>query len=210
MRVVALLAMTALVGMATAGCGGGDAPMPDAAICTLRADPLQCWPDPAHVPQGNATLGTGRGAFEQMPDTLTLEYGPQGGYDLVANVRMSGFDPGNLDKLLDPGNPRTRIRAFFADSNIPLNFSAVCPFRQAYKASQSDDYDYEFPEGVPVVFETCWRSNHLLGARVRIELELMDDCGGYATDVKTVTLAPPTGPYPIENDAPGCMHIADP
>jgi hypothetical protein len=199
MRVVALAAI--------AGCGGNGG---DAAVCTLRADPLQCWPDPAHKAQGSVTLGTGRAAFEAMPDTLTLEYGPQGGYDVVANVRMSGFDPGNLDMLLDPGNPRTRIRAFFADSNIPLNFGAVCPFRQAYKPSSGGDFDYEFPEGVPVIFETCWRSNHLIGARIRLELELMDDCGGYATDVKTVTLAAPTGPYPMEDNAPGCMHIADP
>jgi hypothetical protein len=205
MRLVALAGMTAL-----AGCGGG-ATSPDAsALCTARADPLQCWPDPAHKPQGAVTLGTGRAAFEAMPDTLTLEYGPQGGFDLVANVRMSGFDPGNLDVLLDPGNPRTRIRAYFADSNIPLNFFAVCPFRQAYRPSQSGDYDYEFPEGVPVIFETCWRSNHLIGARVRIELELMDDCGGYVSDVKTVTLVAPTEPYPIEDNAPGCMHVADP
>jgi hypothetical protein len=204
MRLVALAALVAPT--AIAGCGGGG----DAAICTLRADPLQCWPDPAHTPQGAVTLGTGRAAFETMPDTLTLEYGPQGGYNLVANARMSGFDPGNLEMLIDPGNPRTRIRAFFAESNIPLNFSAICPFRQAYKPSDSGDYDYEFPEGVPVIFETCWRSNHLIGARVRIELELMDDCGGYVADVKTVTFAPPTSFYPIENDAPGCMHIADP
>ena len=204
MRIAARVALIAI-----AGCGGGAA-SPDAAICTLRADPLQCWPDPAHKPQGSVTLGTGRAAFEAMPDTLTLEYGPQGGFDLVANVRMSGFDPGNLDVLLDPGNPRTRIRAYFADSNIPLNFFAVCPFRQAYRPSQSGDYDYEFPEGVPVIFETCWRANHLIGARVRIELELMDDCGGYVSDVKTVTLVAPTEPYPIEDDAPGCMHVADP
>jgi hypothetical protein len=200
-----------LVAMASVtGCGGGGGSPDAAAICTLRADPLQCWPDPAHKPQGSVRLGTGHTAFEAMPDTLNLEYGPQGGYDLVANVRMSGFDPGNLEMILDPGNPRTRIRAFFADSNIPLNFSAVCPFRQAYKPLDSGDYDYEFREGVPVVFETCWRSNHLIGARVRVELELMDDCGGYASDVKTVTLAPPTGPYPVEDDAPGCMHVADP
>jgi len=206
MRLVALAAMTAI-----AACGGGDAPSPDAAaICTTRADPLQCWPDPAHKPQGSVTLGTGRPAFEPMPETLTLEYGPQGGFDVVANVRMSGFDAGNLDMLLDPGNPRTRIRAFFADSNLPLNFSAGCPFRQAYRPSNSSEYDYELPEGVAVVFETCWRSNHLLGARIRIELELMDDCGGYVADVKTVTLAPPTGPFPIDQDAPGCMHVADP
>lgn len=205
MKLIALAAMTAI-----AGCGGGAASPDASAICTARADPLQCWPDPAHKPQGSVTLGTGRAAFEAMPDAIPLEYGPQGGFDVVANVRMSGFDPGNLDMLLDPGNPRTRIRAFFADSNIPLNFFAVCPFRQAYRPSQSGDYDYEFPEGVPVIFETCWRSDNLIGRRIRIELELIDDCGGYVSDVKTVTLMPPTDPFPMEHDSPGCMHVADP
>lgn len=209
MRVVAsvapvAIALAAPVAMVVAGCGG------DSVICTVRADPLKCWPDPMHIPQGSVALGTGREAFEDMPDVLALEYGTQNGYDVAANVRMTGFDPGNPQNLLDPGNPRTRIRAFFADTNVPLNFEAGCPFRTAYMPSHAGNYDYELPSGVPVVFEVCWRSDRLIGKRIRIELEVMDDCGGYASDVKTVTLAPPAGYYPMETDTPGCMHAADP
>src|ERR1041384_5042298 len=115
MRVVALGAMTAI-----AGCGG------DAAICTASAEPSRCWPETAHRPQGSVVLGTGREAFEPMPEVLALEYGTQDGYDVAANVRMSGFAPGNPKNVLDPSNPRTRIRAFFADSDVPLNINAVC------------------------------------------------------------------------------------
>jgi hypothetical protein len=158
------------------------------------------------MPQGAAILGTGIDAFEPMPDMLPLEYGPQGGFDLVANVRMSGFAPGNPQNILDPGNPRSRIRAFFADTNVPLNYFATCPFRTGYVPSGDRDYDYQLAQGAGIVFEICWRSDRLIGQRIRIELELMDDCGGYTTDTKIVTAAPPTVPYPVEHDTPGCIH----
>lgn len=197
MRLVAVVAIVAI-----AACGD------DPAICTEIADPLQCWPDLMHTPQGSVTLGTGRDAFEAMPDALSLEFGAQNGYDVVVNVQMSGFDPGNLQDVIDPGNPRTRILAFFADTNVPLNFFAACPFRTAYKRTTVGEFDYELPAGVAVIFENCWRSDRLIGKQIRIELEVMDNCGGYATDVKTITLAPPTKSYPMETDTPGCMHAA--
>lgn len=202
MRAAALVALAVVIG---AGCGGGDAP-----ICTTRADPLQCWPDTMRMPQGSVTLGTGRDSFEAMPDVLPLEFGTQNGYDVVANVRMTGFDPGNLQSIVDPGNPRTRIRAFFADTNVPLSAASTCPFRTAYQRAAAGDHDYEFPSGVPIIFDLCWRSDRLIGKRIRIELELMDDCGGYTTDTRTVTLAAPLGNYPMEENTPGCPQPADP
>lgn len=187
-----------------AGCGE-DPPQPH---CMPVADPAECWPDLVTFPQGTATLGTGRAAFEPMPDELPLEYGPQGGFDLVANARMTGFYPGNPNNLLDPNNPRTRIRAFFDDTNVPLDISARCGGRTAYLPSSTGGYEY--PAGTSVVFEPCWRSDHLIGKRIRVELEIMDDCGGFATDTKIVTAVPPTnGMYPIEQGTPGCMHAAD-
>jgi hypothetical protein len=200
MRVLALIAAAAL-----AGCGED----PERPRCMPVADPTDCWPELATFPQGTATLGTGRAAFEAMPDELPLEYGPQGGFDLVAHVRMTGLYPGNPNNLLDPANPRTRIRAFFADTNIPLDFNARCGGRTAYVPSSAGGYEY--PAGVGVVFELCWRSDRLIGKRIRVELEIMDHCGGYASDVKTVTAAPPTnGMYPMEQDTPGCVHAVDP
>lgn len=197
MRIAIVTAVTAL------GCGGQGQEI-DA------GNPGPCWPDTLGAPKGTALLGTGRDAFAAMPAELPLEYGEQAGFDLVANVRMTGFAPGNPTNLLDPGNPRTRIRAFFADTNVPLNFDAKCPFRNGYLPSGVADYDYQLSRGVPVIFETCWRSDRLIGARIRIELELIDNAGNYTTDQKVVTAAAPLSSYPIEQGTPGCMHVADP
>lgn len=139
-----------------------------------------------------------------MPAVLPLEYGTQDGYNLVAHVKMTGFTPGNASNILDPVNPRTRIRAFFADDNVPLNFYAKCPFRNAYVESPGGGY--ELVQGVAVIFETCWRSDNLIGRPIRIELELLDDAGGYTTDVKTVIAGEPEGFYPIDQGSPGCVH----
>lgn len=164
-----------------------------------------CWREDGHVPRGSATIGTGRDAFEPMPDPLRIEYGSQDGFDLIANVRMSGLVPGNPDDILDPDNPRTRILAYFADTNVPLNFYARCPFRAAYVPSGTGDY--VMLGGVGIIFETCWRAQHLIGKQVRIDLELLDRDSGYTKSSVTVTLAPPLEPYPMETDPlPGCVH----
>ncbi|MBA3818856.1 MAG: hypothetical protein H0X17_08190 [Deltaproteobacteria bacterium] len=177
------------------GCDGG---------IDASASAAGCWPELVTTPRGSAVLGTGRGGFEPMPEVLPLEYGTQDGYNLVAHVRMSGFEPGDPKNIYERRNPRTRIRAYFDDTGVPLNFYARCPFRNGYIAA--DDGGYELGEGVPIIFETCWRSNHLFGARIRIELELMDDAGGYTKDVRIVTAAPPTSFYPDEQGAPPCEH----
>lgn len=200
MRVIVIIAAAALIGGA-GGCGGDPSNAPDAGS---DARPGPCWPELTQTPQGSVTLGTGRDGFEVMPAVLPLEYGTQDGFMLIANVRMTGFAPGNPQDILDPGNPRTRIRAFFDDTNVPLNYYASCPFRNAYVESGAE---YQAIAAFPVIFETCWRSEHLFGRPIRVELELMDDQGGYATDVKTVMAAPPTnGIYPDDQGTPGCIH----
>src|SRR5688572_24584923 len=93
------------------GCGAGGSSGPDA-----RPDEFsECWPEIARKPRGSAVLGTGRDAYEDMPEVLALEYGVQDGYNLVAHVRMDGIIPGDPSSPLEDANPRTRIRAFFDD-----------------------------------------------------------------------------------------------
>lgn len=197
MKRIAIVTAAALI-----GCGDDPpATQPDAAV-DAPAGP--CWPEGPRTPRGTALLGTGRNGFEPMPDTLPLEYGTQDGFMLIANVRMSGFAPGNAKDVLDPANPRTRIHAYFADTNVPLNYYASCPFRTPYEESGAGDY--QLVAAVPIVFETCWRSEHLFGKRIRIDLELLDGSGGYTTDVKTVMAAPPLGVHPIDMGTPGCVH----
>ena len=207
-KLAAMWRLVILAAVALAGCGedpaGGmvDAGV-DASVDAPVEPPTPCWPD-QRTPQGSAVLGTGRDGFQPMPADLPIEYGVQDGYMLIANVRMTGFTPGNPQDVLDPSNPRTRIRAFFHDTNVPLNYYASgCAFRAAYMPLGNGQY--ELIEEVPVVFETCWRSDNLIGKKIRVELELMDR-NGYATDVKIVTAAPPTGIYPVEQNSPGCIH----
>lgn len=196
-----IAAAAALVGCGDGGGGGPDGGS-DADI-DAAGPPGECWPAAPRIPQGSVTLGTGRDGFETMPAVLPLEYGAQDGFMLIANVRMTGFAPGNAQNILDPANPRTRIRAFFVEGDVPLNFYAKCPFRTAYVPSGGS---YQLIEAAPVIFETCWRSDRLFGKQIRVELEIQDGNGGYATDVKVVTAAPPIGFHPIDTNSPGCEH----
>ena len=187
------------------GCGNNDAALVDAPIdADVDAPPPgPCWPELVHTPKGSATVGTGTGAYQDMPEDLPLEYGIQDGFMLIANARMSGFAPGNLQDPYDEGNLRTRIHAYFDDTNIPLNFYAHCPHRYPYVDSGTGDY--VLYESIQVIFEPCWRSAHLFDKRIRVEMELMDNEGGFATDVKVVTARAPLGPHAVD-DGPGCMH----
>jgi len=203
MRSAAHVLVVALLG---SGCGDDVSISPDADVpveLDANIPPGPCWPDVARIPRGSATLGTGRDGFETMPDELPLEYGSQDGFMLIANVRMTGFPPGNAQNILDPANPRTRIHAYFDETNVPLNFYAHCPFRNAYVPAGSE---YQLVEAAPIIFETCWRSEHLFGKRIRIELELLTDDGAYTTDVKVVTAVAPTSLHPIDQGQPGCIH----
>ena len=182
-----------------------DATPGDAAIdAQIDAPPSgPCWPELVHTPKGSATLGTGHDGFQPMPDDLPLEYGIQDGFMLIAQARMSGFAPGNSSDVYDPANLRTRIRAYFDETDVPLNFYAYCPHRYPYVAAGSSEY--ELYEEIQIIFEVCWRSTHLFDKRIRVEMELMDNDGGFATDVKVVTARAPLGPHAVD-DGPGCIH----
>jgi hypothetical protein len=185
-------------------CGSGDpaaidAPPHDA----TPVDAGPCWPELTHTPRGSATLGTGWDTYQPIPEELPLEYGVQDGFMLIAHARMTGFDPGNPNNIYDETNLRTRIRAYFDETDIPLNYYAHCAWRYPYLDSGTGDY--VLYQGAPVIFEVCWRSAHLFGQRIRIELEILDDDGGYTTDVKVVTALPPVGPHAVD-DGPPCMH----
>jgi hypothetical protein len=180
--------------LALAACGSGDGDDIDDG----------CWPDIPTTPHGSAVLGTGYTSYEPMPEMLPLEYGVQDGYNFVAHAKMTGFHPGNPADILDKKNPRTRIRAFFADTDVPLNIYASCAVRLSYV--DAGNGEYELQSGIPIIFETCWRSDKLIGQRFRIELELMDSEGRIATDSKIVIATPPAIEYPMEMNTPGCVH----
>lgn len=203
---VIVIAMTMM-----AACGDDlgvspDASVPDSDAPDAGGGGVDCPSLVKRYAKGSALLGTGRDAFEPMPEVLPLEFGVQDGFNLVAHVRMTGFDPGDPKDTFNPRNPRTRILAYLHDTNTPLNSLADpgCPYILGYVPA--GDGTYQFTYGLAVIFETCWRSGDLFGKRIRIELEIEDASGGYALDTRIVTAARPTDPqYPEEPNSVGCQ-----
>lgn len=208
--IVAMRIFAPVIALGLLACGGETDAAFDARVSGLDdaapdADYLDddCLPTGDSAVNGFAELGTGRSTFEPMPSELQLEYGFQGGFDVVANLRMMGFSLGNPYNILDPSNPRTYLRASFADTNIPV-MGGAC-FRLSYKPSPLGGYEAD--GGLPVVFNTCWRSDQLIGKQLRIEAYISNPERGtmFAYDSKIVTMvAPPDGTYPIETGSPPC------
>jgi hypothetical protein len=163
-----------------------------------------CWPEVAEkIPHGTFTMGMGRGGFQTMPEDVPLEWGFQDGFMFVLSARMAGFPPGHPTDILDPSNPYTRIRAYFDDTNVPLAKQSVCPFRNGYKETTSGEYVLN--QEVGIVFDTCWRIDRLVGQRIRIEGELLDPSGHYASETRVVTAVAPVDPnYPMETNTEPC------
>ncbi len=175
-----------------------DGPIADA------SPPKPCWDLVDPIPKGVGILGTGYDQFEAMPTELPLEFGSQDGFNIVTNVQMRGLAPGNPNDIFDPSNPRTRILAYFADTGVPLRVSANCPYRVGYKPV--DATTYELSDGVAIIFDTCWRAEHLFGRQIRVTLEIFDSANGYVTDERVVTAVAPTTPgYPTGEASPGCL-----
>lgn len=202
------LALVALITGACSTPAEPDSPLtPTDARPDARPDAFElgpCWPeDRPHISGGSVTLGTGTETFGEVSDELALEYGVAGGYFFPVHARTTGLEPGNPLSLLDPSNPRTRVRAYVAETGVPMMQSVAC-FRDPYEASPMGGY--QPTQGLAVFPDPCWwHSDLLIGLVIRLELEVIDVNGVYATDVKTVTLtAPPAGSYPIEQGSPGC------
>lgn len=194
-----LLTLGAVLG----ACGDDVATATDDAPLQDAPGTKPCWELVDPIARGVGILGTGYDRFEPLPTDLPLEFGSQNGFNVVANVQMRGLAPGNPDDIFDPSNPRTRILAFFADTGVPLRRSGTCPFRVGYKPV--DGSTYEFSAGVPIIFDTCWRAEQLIGHQLRIKLEIFDSAGGYVTDERLVTAAAPTMPgYPTDEGSAGC------
>jgi hypothetical protein len=162
---------------------GGDAP-----VDGTHSGP--CWPMDATTPGGSVELGTGFDTFEPMPDQIALEYGPQGGFDIPARSRMTGMAPGDPSNVLDPKNPRTRIRSFFVDTGAP-NTNGTCGGRFGYVADTTPSGSYDMPYYVQVEWDTSLLAADLFGKQFLVVLEVIDGNGLYAIDQKTVTALPP-------------------
>lgn len=164
-------------------------------------DPYPCWPDGVtQVPHGSLTMGGGRGGFHELTDPYPLEWGVQDGAMFVLQLRMTGYAPGD-PRVFDSG-PRTRVRAYFDETGVPLARFSKCASRPPYV--DNGNGAYELAAEIPLIFDTCWRADRLIGQRIRILAEIMDDDGRYVAETRVITAGEPLNEYPMETNTEPC------
>lgn len=179
-----LLAMLGVMASIASGCGSSDEVSMDA--------PGPCWPvvTPAPTPGAAIRIGTGEMTYEPMPDEPRLVFGPQGGFHIVVHAQVTAIKPGDPANVLDGDNPRTRFRAFFVDTGLPIN-SIQCGFRVGYKPVADDVY--ELAASSAVLFDVGVPESQIFGRQVRVVADIIDVDNTYATDEKVVTCREPLG-----------------
>ena len=174
----------------------------DAADVSVDAFPVfSCWPSIPPIERGTVTLGTGDTAFAPLAATLPVVYGSAGDFLVWVRVRMTDFLPGQPSNVANE-NPFTRVRATFADTGVALSPPGDCASRQWYVPNALGGFDLASEHAV--MFDSCWQSDRLIGARVQIDVELMDATGSYAQGSRVVTLTEPVGGFPSGPTPPTC------
>ncbi|HEY4056428.1 MAG TPA: hypothetical protein VGM39_07455 [Kofleriaceae bacterium] len=148
-----------------------------------------CWPTVAHTPHGTVEIGGGESAFEPMPETIPIFYGAQGGFGVMVRTRMTGFDPGHANFPQPPQSPFARLHASFVDRNDELTDPIPCGYQQQYEPSSVGSYD--IVDSLSVGFRTCWGTDALVGAKLKVDVEMLDRDGNYATNSMVFTAGEP-------------------
>ena len=75
------------------------------------------------APEPALELGTGEIEFEALADagSIYVIHGPQGGYHLLASLRVVGIEAGNRDDLSDPSNPSVAFEVHHQDRQLVVN-----------------------------------------------------------------------------------------
>jgi hypothetical protein len=174
-----------LISLATlAACGENGGGKPDAAVT-----PADAWVE----------LGTGAVDFEELPDEgdIVLVSGPQGGHHFVVSARMHGLQPGDPGMPGTQQNPATRFSVWNEDG-VQLDVQPP-PYRLGYE--QVSDGVYALPGGHIIQVEEEFVPA-LVGARVKIRVELEDATGARVTDERWVMAVPDGGPDPEADAGP--------
>ncbi|CAN5756329.1 hypothetical protein BH11MYX2_BH11MYX2_03110 [soil metagenome] len=191
----AAIAMCIGVCLAVGACGDSKSPDTGDDDANIDAGPDAangCWPTIAPIPRGSVELGAGDDEFAPMPETLPIFYGAQSGCGIMVRVRMNGFPVGEPGFPPPPANSFTRVRASFVDRSEPLTIQIDCALRSPYEPNSVGSYD--FPGSLTIAFNTCWGTDVLVGAKIKVEVEIMDSTGSYAIDSHVITAAEPLDP----------------
>jgi hypothetical protein len=167
----------ALISLVTAAaCGDAGGGKPDGAVT-----PGDAWVE----------LGTGAVDFEELPDEgdIVLVSGPQGGHHFVVSARMHGLQPGDPGMPGTQQNPATRF-SVWNEVGVQLDVQPP-PYRLGYE--QVSDGVYALPGGHIIQVEEEFVPA-LVGARVKIRVELEDATGARVTDERWVVAVSDAGP----------------
>jgi hypothetical protein len=168
------------------GSSAGDGGIHDVAHDADADDGNGCWPTVAQIPHGTIEIGGGDTAFEPMPDSIPLFFGVQSGFGIMVRTRMSGFNPGGEGFPPPPENAWTRLHASFVDRTDELTDPIPCGYRRQYVPNSVGSYD--IPATIAIGFKTCWGTDVLVGAKIKIDAEIMDSDGNYATSSHVITM----------------------
>jgi hypothetical protein len=133
-------------------------------------------PDPRFdggPPVASVEIGTGEDGFTPIvaESDLVLHTGPQGGHHFFLHARMEG---------LSPDNPTTRF-SVWSEGDQELDISA--PFQLSYEDAGGGNH--ELPYGIAVQVDED-QVPAIVGARVRVAIELTDIVGIKVTDERWV------------------------
>lgn len=128
-------------------------------------------------------LGTGVEAYIPVEDgdTITIVFGPQGGYHLDGSMRAQGIVAGDPDDLSDPDNPLTIFRVWDAtgDPISGLEGAEEIQYREGLE-----------PTAEPGVVEMVGRrifldigsDDEIVGTTIEVEVEVTDVEGTTVSD----------------------------
>ena len=138
-------------------------------------------------PTPQVEVGTGEQAFEPIGDGATLHFiqGPQGGFHVLGSVRVRGIDPGNTADLRDDRNPETIFRVWRDGSRIDVD---AAHFVRGLPAL--DDSPGWFGLVGRFVILDIATGDALVGASIRLEVEITAADGTRVEDARMVTAQP--------------------
>lgn len=135
-------------------------------------------------------LGTGTQFFEPLTDggTVLIVRGPQGGYHFDGSMQVQGIDPGNVDDLGDPSNPKTTFTVTDAGNQV-----AYVEYVQGIRTVAGEKWIYEMIGRR--VFLDIVDDAELDGHEVVMTVEVTDSTGLVLSDSKTLMAEP----HPLNN-----------
>jgi hypothetical protein len=149
----------------------------------LPAAILACGCTPA---EPRALLGAGEFEWEELEpgDEHEIIQGPQGGFHLLASVRVGGVEPGDPDDLEDPNNPTVRFDVLVDGASR----SATGEFTQGLESTPPDASTWTHQVVGRFAILDITDDDELHGETAELTVEVRDVAGLVVTDALELEL----------------------